>query len=74
MLAGCAETRIYDQGQLACVIQGDATNVTFKTGSGVYFHADLLNHSKPTGTAYAGGASLVGGLGSAVAGAAAVIK
>ncbi len=47
LLCGCAETRLYDRDHLAAVIQGDATNVTFKSGV-VYFHADVLNHSTPT--------------------------
>lgn len=66
LLTSCAETRIYDGGQLAAVIQGDATNVTMKT-SNIYFHADTLNHSKATAAAYTGGTTLVGGIGAAVA-------
>lgn len=65
-LCGCAETRIYSNGQLACVIQADATNVTFKD-HGVYFHADTLTHSTATHAAYTGAGSVVGALGTAAA-------
>jgi len=64
-LCGCAETRIYDRGKLAAVIQGDAVNVTVKTEHGM-FHAAALNHSAPTAAAYSGGAKVIGGIGSAV--------
>jgi len=73
-LMGCTSTRIYEKGQLVCAIQGDAVNVTFRTGSGTYFHADTLTHSTATAAAYTGGTALVGGLGSAVIGAATVLK
>ena len=70
MLCGCTETRIYENGQLVLAMQGDATNVTFRTGRGTYFHADTINHSAATAAAYTGGTALIGGIGSAVAGAA----
>jgi len=63
-LFGCAETRIYRDGKLACIIQADATNVTFRSGD-IYFHADTLIHSKPTQAAYQGTAQTIGAAGSA---------
>ena len=65
LFCGCAETRIYDRGDLAAVIQGDATNVTLQTKT-VTFHADTLNHSAPTAAAYRGGAQIISATGSAV--------
>ncbi len=67
-LCGCAETRVYDRGILAAIIQGDAINVTINTEHGS-FHADSLNHSVPTTSAYNGAAKVTGAVGTAVAGA-----
>lgn len=64
-LCSCAETRIYDDGRLLAVVQGDATNVTVR-GRCAYFHADVLNHSAATAAGYTGGTALVGGIGAAV--------
>lgn len=64
-LCGCASTRIYDQGALVAVIQGDAMNVTVVSGN-ASFHADTLNHSAATAAAYSGSAQVVGAVGSAV--------
>ena len=65
LLCGC-ETDIFEHGQLVARIQGDCTNVTIRTSSGGYFHADTLNHSIPTTAAMSGTAKTVGALGSAV--------
>jgi len=65
LLCGCASTRVYDQGTLVAVIQGDATNVTVTSGNSS-FHADTLNHSPATAAAYSGSAQVVGAVGSAV--------
>lgn len=73
LLYGCAETRIYSHGQLAAVIQADATNVTFRSGD-VYFHADTLIHSKPTSAAYAGLGTTIGAAAAGVATAALPFK
>ena len=67
LLTGCAQTRLYEHGQLVAVIQGDATNVTVRSGD-FCFHFDTLNHSTATAAAYTGAASLVGGVGTAVVG------
>ena len=72
MFTGCSETRLYQQGQLVAVIQGDCTNVTV-TWPGGSFHADTLNHSAATqawGTATAG---VVGAAGLAAVGALRVV-
>lgn len=66
LLNGCAETRIYDSGQLLAVIQADATNITVR-GQTTYFHADTLNHSAATAAAYTGSTALVGGVAAGVA-------
>ena len=73
LLTGCAQTRLYEHGQLVAVIQGDATNVTVDSGS-FHFHADTLNHSSATTATYAGATGLVGGLGGAIASAALGLK
>jgi hypothetical protein len=74
LLCGCAETRIYEDGKLVCVIRSDATNVNIRTYKGGTFHADTLNVTEPI-KAYGGEvASIVGSLGTAAATAAAVIK
>jgi hypothetical protein len=62
----CAQTRIYRDGQLAAVIQGDAANVTFRSGD-VYFHADTLMHSTATTAAYTGAAAMIGAVTTGVA-------
>lgn len=64
-LCGCAETRIYEHGQLVALIQGDAVNVTIRTATG-YFHADQLTHSVPTGVAYGGVSKVTGAVASGV--------
>lgn len=65
LFSGCAETRIYQQGQLIACIQGDCTNVTIIWPGGS-FHADTLNHSPATAAAYTGATAVVGSVGSAV--------
>lgn len=65
LLCSCAETRIYSEGQIACIIQGDATNVTFRSGD-VYFHADAINHSTATDAAYNGVGKVITGIGAGV--------
>ncbi len=37
LLSSCAETRLYESGHLVAVMQGDYTNVTFRTEAGTYF-------------------------------------
>lgn len=74
VLTGCAETRIYEHGQLVAVIQGDATNLNLSTGNGFSLHADSLIHSTPTSAAYTGATKVIGGVASGVTSAAAVIK
>jgi hypothetical protein len=66
LLCSCASTRIYENGQLIAVIQGDAQNVTIKTAH-TQFHADVLMHSTATraggeivGTAVTGATSVAG--------------
>jgi len=65
LLCSCAQTRIYQNGQLVACIQGDCTNVTV-TWPGGSFHADTLNHSAPTAAAYTGATAFAGGVGAAV--------
>lgn len=74
MLIGCAETRIYENGEMVCCIQGDAENVTLKTYRGGTFHADRLTHSSATAAAYTGATAAVGAIASGVVSAAAVIR
>ena len=66
LLIGCAQTRVYENGNLVFAMQGDGTNVTFQTARGTSFHADAISHSAPTAAAYRGATALVGGVGSAV--------
>lgn len=73
-LSGCAETRLYEHGQLIAVIQGDATNVTLTTGNGFTFHADTLNHSTATTAAYTGVGSVIGAVAGGVATAGVILK
>ena len=74
LFCSCAETRIYEDGRLVCVVRSDATNVTLRTYKGGYFHADTLNQSEPI-KAYGGEvASIVGSLGTAAAAAATVVR
>jgi len=64
-LCSCAQTRIYDSGQLLAVIQGDCMNVTVKGGT-TYFHAYTLNHSAATAAAYNGSTAVIGAVASGV--------
>ncbi len=64
LICGCAETRIYErerdgQTHLIARIQGDALNVTVRTGRS-YFHADSLIHSTPTLAGGTASAKVVG--------------
>lgn len=65
---GCAETRLYEHGQLVAVIQADATNISIATGSGFSFHADTLTHSTPTQAGYTGVTQVTGAVAAGVAG------
>jgi hypothetical protein len=49
LLTGCASTSVMDPqtGRKVFATQADATNVTY-SGPGYSFHADSLNHSRPT--------------------------
>ena len=66
LLCGCAQTRIYENGQLVMAMQGDATNVDFRTGNGTYFHADVITHSTATAAAYTGLTAGIGAVSSGV--------
>jgi hypothetical protein len=65
LMVGCAQTRLYDHGNLVAVIQGDATNITVRSDA-LYFHADTLSHSTATAAVFSGMTAMVGGLGAAV--------
>ena len=73
LLCGCAETRIYENGQLVFAIQGNATNVDFTSCRGTHFHADSINHSIATQAWGTAAAQTVGALGTAAGVAAATI-
>ena len=60
LFSGCAETRIYQNGQLVACIQGDCTNITITWPGGGSFHADTLNHSVATAAAYTGSTAVIG--------------
>ncbi len=66
LICGCAETRLYDNGQLVACIQADCINVNVVTPH-MNFHADTLNHSTATAAAYTGTAAVVGAAASGVA-------
>lgn len=59
LLTSCASTVIYKDGLPVMRTQADATNINFTSGD-VTFHADTLNHSRPT---VAGGKAVSGVLG-----------
>ena len=65
LLSGCAETRIYERGQLIAEIQGDAQVLIIKTDH-TYFYVSGLDHSKATAAAYTGATAVVGSVGTAV--------
>lgn len=64
LASGCAETRVYDNGKLAMVIQGDAWNVCYQAKD-CYFHADVLNHSESTKAMGSMATGAIGALGAA---------
>jgi len=67
LLVSCAETRLYERGKLVAVIQGDAKNITVKTGNGGYFHAEAITHSTATIAAGKAHTRILGGAGGIVA-------
>jgi hypothetical protein len=52
LMIGCSTT-VYKNGKPALRTYGDARNIQFKDGT-TSFSADVLNHSKPTQTAFDG--------------------
>lgn len=74
LLCGCAETQVFENGQCVFRTQADATNITFRTGNGTYFHADTLNHSTPTTSAYTGVGGAIGAAAAGVATAGVIFK